>query len=411
MNKPKIKLINKNLVPYLVKASEISYATYKVIRKPNAGSIAGLVSVLGKTSIDAFAPDIFDDWYYQPFPQSMAKFVYNVIKRDGKFIKRIYQREVEHQLYDFMDIYVSFNINNTATEGINSVLIHKDDVEDLRQKFAAYMWRDKHLLMDVSDLTETWTHSVSFLKDDLYSPLPTRLGAQIYDDCKKYYAFNKQRTLMFLGRPGTGKSSMAKYISTRLGMRTLRILGGALAALRAYDIMALVKYMEPEVVIIEEMDKVHLDSSVLEFFQSIKKDVKFMFLTINKKENLEDSLLRAGRVDDYIIVENMEEEIILNILGEENKELLPRVIEWPVAYIDELKTRIQVIGKERAVESIEALNKRVEELRTKDEDEDEDEDEDDDDNVNVTAFKKYKVCKNTRKSKSFPIFKMGKLKL
>lgn len=356
--KPKIKLINKSLVPHFSKLVDVSYATYKLIKKPNIGSIAGLASVFGKSAIELFAPDIFDGWMMNPVPKRLNTYIYETVKENGKFIKFIYIGESKYLLYNFLEIYILFYINTHDNNQIYCIMIHESDIEDFKQKINCFIWKNKHMLMRV-DLKGEWDQTISLYKDDLYSPLPTLLGEQVFESCKKYYAKNKKRSIMFLGPPGTGKSSMAKFVSYKLNMKTLRIMGDTLVKIDIYSIKEIFDYVKPQCVIIEDMDKIKLEFSILEFFELMKKDVEFMFLTVNRADRLEQSLVRPGRIDDFIVVDKAEDEIILSVLGEENKDLFDVVQDWPIAYIQDLKTRIQVLGEERVLDVIKELSERM----------------------------------------------------
>jgi hypothetical protein len=121
-----------------------------------------------------------------------------------------------------------------------------------------------------------------------------------------------RRGLLMHGRPGTGKTLTASYLISRLEGRTVVILsGGGLGLIGAA--CALVKDLQPGVVILEDIDLVAYERSMgmgttpllfelLNEMDGIGEDADVIFLmTTNRADILEPALAaRPGRVDQAV---------------------------------------------------------------------------------------------------------------
>lgn len=122
-----------------------------------------------------------------------------------------------------------------------------------------------------------------------------------------------KKGLLLHGRPGTGKTHTIHYLASRLeGHTTLVITAEQVAFLDEY--MALARLLQPSIVVIEDVDLIARDRSMVSPFEQVllnkllnemdglREDAEIIFiLTTNRPDTIEPALTaRPGRIDQAI---------------------------------------------------------------------------------------------------------------
>ncbi len=197
---------------------------------------------------------------------------------------------------------------------------------------------------------------------DVITPLSQKLGMPsdqgrwVLDRVRKFEKAGFGRGILLYGEPGTGKSTMGKFVAQSLQDRALVVGSGSLPHASSL-VINFVKHLKPNAIIIDDIDRIKNVESLLNFIDTIRRKVKILVVTANEIDRLPAAVLRAGRFDDHIEVtpEITSEHFIRNI----PVDLRDEVRHWPVAFIQELENRINILGEEEARSEFELLEKRV----------------------------------------------------
>lgn len=205
--------------------------------------------------------------------------------------------------------------------------------------------------------------NLTFVCDNLVTPLPSQKATEIATRFAKAIAVNENRSLMLVGPPGSGKSTMARQIALELGLRTFRVKISELTE-SSNCLYEIVDIIRPDVIILDDFDRDCHSSSLLDVISYIRQNVKLLIATANNSDAIDTALLRPGRFDEIEYIDTINKEVILDILGAECAHLFDDVKDWPVVYIQELKRRLKWLTIEEAKDSLVELASRVEKLKS-----------------------------------------------
>lgn len=227
------------------------------------------------------------------------------------------------------------------------------------------IWRqfnEKPILVEESNgLKEESKSPIVFSPDDSWV-CKTSAATQEYEKyLNKFICADVSRSILFYGPPGTGKSTMTQTIVKDLGLRSIRIV--ITSGITARTLYNIINVFKPDCVIIDDVDRMCDFSMMYDVLQTFKKTVKLVMATANKRSGLDEALLRPGRFDELVPVTKLDDEAILSILGREHTGMLEKVRDWPVAYIEEYKTRRKFMSEEEAEKTVVDLQKRVDRLK------------------------------------------------
>lgn len=207
-----------------------------------------------------------------------------------------------------------------------------------------------------------------FIKEDNNKRIyPSRLGDSILKDVKDFNSKGHNRSLFLVGNPGTGKSCAMRYVASEFGGFSLRINIEDLGKLKESDILGCVKLLHPDVLLIDDFDRfVSADYNnnrrehffLLSALERLNEKIKLIMVSANFSEDISEALLRPGRFDDIILVEEIDEDIINKKLEGVDKKHISQLRKMPIAYIDELSKRIEILGPKVAIEEMKSLAKR-----------------------------------------------------
>jgi hypothetical protein len=209
---------------------------------------------------------------------------------------------------------------------------------------------------------------LEFNEDMLVEALPSEKATDIANKFRKAFELNINRSILLYGPPGTGKSTMARQIAKELDLRSFRVrvedLGNDSKIL--FDVIDI---FQPECIILDDFDRDDHVSLMLETIAYIRKNVKLLVLTANNKRAIDDAVLRPQRVDEIELINTIDENVVRNMLGEHADLLFNQVHNWPIVYVREAVLRMQWLTPEEAVQSLEELAKRVDDLSSYNDDE------------------------------------------
>lgn len=172
------------------------------------------------------------------------------------------------------------------------------------------------------------------------------------------------RCILLDGKPGVGKTTMAQIIARKADLgRTVMLTADALGAssgcsfpavsMGSSSIKERLTFLSPGVVIVDDIDKLDLSLSKIEAMRAVSK---LVILTANNgsyDEVLDGALMRAGRVDEVFSIAPVEFPRVApfdKLADDEWTE----VKEWPVAYINEVRKRLQSRPDELRLEDLRA---------------------------------------------------------
>ncbi len=178
---------------------------------------------------------------------------------------------------------------------------------------------------------------------------------------KKYYDKGIHRAVMFHGPPGYGKSDLVNAISAFLGMRVLEISVETVStAIYSGFVSALISAIEvisPDVLIINDIDRIHSMDPLVEFLEKTRKAVKICLYTSNTLGWFDSAMRRPQRIDVLTKVNSLDSAVVKIILGD-HQHIASKVSTWPASYLRELVDRITAEGLEDLSEWIAELGLR-----------------------------------------------------
>jgi DNA replication protein DnaC len=257
----------------------------------------------------------------------------------------------------------------------------------------------RYIVMEKMQKGNDYSESIHFTKDEDIIGIGSKKADEYSVYLKKCMEAGISRTILFYGPPGTGKSTIARAISDQLNLRTLRIRVEDVGSIDNSVIFEAIDIFKPDAIILDDLDRAHQQTHLLETMDRFHKHLKFVFATVNHKDQLDDALLRPGRFDEIVCIKKLDdavvEKVCADILGNTNTHLIKKMKEWPIAFIKEYVTRRRIMTEEEALKSVKELTRRVNKLKEYDDYSDEDyEDEDDDEEEELTEEEKIEEAED-----------------
>jgi hypothetical protein len=138
------------------------------------------------------------------------------------------------------------------------------------------------------------------------------------------------RSLLFAGPPGTGKSTGMRSLAESLGLRTLRVDIKVLTERHrtlevTTSIDTLVRALSPEVLILDDVDRVKQEEQLLHFAELANRKCKLVLASVNELEGMSEALKRPGRFDEIVEVLHPDPRVVRTLLGADC-DLAPRLL-------------------------------------------------------------------------------------
>jgi hypothetical protein len=137
------------------------------------------------------------------------------------------------------------------------------------------------------------------------NPLYGSVGMEDIIALHRRFATDKvQRTYLFLGKPGVGKSSAAQHMAEALGTKTFKMDAASFSTMSVEDIVFLLESFSPDFLLVDDIDKITLFGLpvFLEVLQRFKLGgiATTLIMTANSTDELDKGIIRPGRIDTII---------------------------------------------------------------------------------------------------------------
>jgi AAA+ superfamily predicted ATPase len=350
--------------------TEVFTAVAPFLEKPNWWNGVKAAFAIGKVFVDEvelWSEDYFagDEWnlpYSRDFNQTIIKVItgypYETIRTsDENNIIRI---------VDVEGIKCGY-IMNTKLSAIDNIYVETARLQDARNVIKRLLWEQfKDAILVMRQNKRLVLHDdesrVLFELDDAFHSMPSRRASNYAAYLKRCIDANVSRSVMLYGPPGTGKSTMARTIVTELKMRSFRIRVEDVAGLESSTLFEAISIFEPDAIILDDFDRAHAQAQLLETLEFFQRHVKLVIATVNDRNSLDEAILRPGRFDELLLINEMEPEVIEAVLGPELKDAMKSVKDWPIAFIQEYVKRRRFMSAEEAEASTKELADRVKRL-------------------------------------------------
>ena len=132
------------------------------------------------------------------------------------------------------------------------------------------------------------------------------------------------------------------------------------------NIEYILDFAKPEILVLDDIDRSTLQpDDMLKLLEYAKKYCRIVISTANTKGSMIGAMLRAGRIDDHLLIEKPDPEIVREMLDEEdrnNDEIVNRMVNWPIAYISNYIDIKEVFGAQQAKMEIDKIEAVIEEV-------------------------------------------------
>lgn len=224
----------------------------------------------------------------------------------------------------------------------------------------------KYLILDTeSDVNSggPWSRnlcvqSIDIHKDAFVSPLDEE---KLIEEINKFFKRGLNRSLLFYGSPGSGKTTLALRLAESLGGKILILNGWSLAHKSLGSIFNAINIIDPSIILFDDLDRFHFMETLLGDLERMNRDTsrrkRLYIATVNNLEAIPEALKRPGRFDQMIefnahinlevcknIIRAHADRINLTLSNDEVNRLASLSEGLTGAYLKEIVHRVDVLG-------------------------------------------------------------------
>jgi adenylate kinase family enzyme len=371
MNDPFVKKV-------IMLGSEIAVAFASYSENPTWWGGIKTAFMTGKALVEQFevlSYEFFEDenQWIEPFPRDFTGAILKVLKKyPYETLKTSSEGSVIH-IVTLDEGRVGWLTNTKfASFKVNNIYAETSKVDAIREKVKTLLWeqfKGKPLVLrkNIQTLRSYDEDRVVLEIDDAFHPLPSKLADEYTKYLKRAIDGGVNRSVMLYGPPGTGKSTLARTLVNELNLRSFRIRIEDVGGIDNSTLFEAIDIFKPDAIILDDFDRAGGQEQLLETLEHFERNIKLVIATVNRRDNLDEALLRPGRFDELILVKRMDDNVIKKVLGE-HTEVFDKVKDWPIAFIQEYIKRRRFMNKTEAMKSIKELAERVERLGEYDDD-------------------------------------------
>jgi DNA replication protein DnaC len=372
-------LRKKDAAELLDLASDVAGNLADAAAKPTPFNLIKCGINIWKTMNDnqVYAEEYFRGDWTEPFNECFNEFIVSILQDLPCKIIRTSEEERLIKIAQVGGEEIGW-IYQTTSADIQGVYVRKDRKEEARAALKQAQWdkvQHRYIVMEKIPGKGDYSESIHFKKDEDIVGLSSEKADEYSKYLKRCMDANVSRTILFYGPPGTGKSTIARAIADRLDLRTLRIRVEDIGSFDNTVIFEAVDIFKPDAIILDDLDRAHQQTHLLETMDRFHKHLKLVFATVNHQDQLDDALLRPGRFDEVVKIRRLDDIVVKGVLGEGNLHMFEQMKDWPVAFVQEYVTRRRFMSEEEALLACKELTKRVNKLRSYDDEDEDDEEE------------------------------------
>ena len=404
--KKKVKKILNKIAAVAEKAFEV-YVLLKH-RKDPLGIFLGAVSAYNVVS-DLFErePPLASNWLrdigaVKSFP-IMCSFIYHTLRQMDVPSAKCWGNDADAdssdaEKIDEFDLGEGVKCWFVATDaGTDSVREPHEgpyvlDPDKFIERFSAIV--QKHLgdIVSINTFTKGWEEYYYLGSVNI----PTDLYVSQLDEEELYRRVNElqdmgfNRTMLFYGPPGVGKTTLAARVAKKMNGRLLVATSHVLDAGRGRTLLeGLIDIIDPTVVLFDDLDKMWRPNDMLESMERLNRKQgsrkRLLIGTVNTLGDIPEPMRRPGRFDEIIEFSNPSleqrdaildvylKEFDVDLTPEERRDLAEAAGGMTGAYLQEVAKRSKVVPLQTLLDEVEQM-KRICGLDDEDEDDDEDDD-------------------------------------
>jgi hypothetical protein len=359
-------------------------SNFKKMPKKNIVDI-GKIGIVGFSSLATLMSEDFDEFdefeeyknkfHYFRTQQKIVEMFFLALKNKGYKVHHFQTKKKEIYEFEIKDYKVMvhkdkgipffygfyFELKNEEEDKENykeiSKFIRDVFIENYGNSFIVV--RHKKDNNTVDGLDYFYPERFVFEEEKIFS---SNLSNELYVKYQKYIDKNINRSVIFLGNPGTGKTSLMKHIACNLSKKDFSILSIKVDQNIANEFpesLNVLFFLKPDVILIDDFDRLNNIQYFLSNFEEINKFCKLLMISVNDINGLDPAMLRPGRFDEIITIDKIDDGVLNSLVEDVKEEFRDQIKNWPVAYIAEFKKIKDVMGEEIAYGQIKDLQSRI----------------------------------------------------
>jgi len=214
------------------------------------------------------------------------------------------------------------------------------DVTPQRAKaaLAKLLWDSSQGFISVRTICH-WAETYGMETEPITQLYDSHYAQNILAGIRRYASHKKSRSVLLCGSPGSGKTALVYRVCAEVAQRT--VILECTHPVGTKLVMSIVQDLAPDAIILNELNNSY--GGTLENLEYLNKSVPLVLATANRKDQMHPALLRPGRFDEILDVEQIDDMVYQNLVSFPVTPATETALRtWPVAYVSELRNRVDV---------------------------------------------------------------------